>query len=140
MLLFITAAGGALFSQAPDVPTLILGRALIGMGVASAMAVAFKAFSQFFLGDRLPFLNGLGLAAGGVGLKMGTWPVEISLEFTDWRGVVLLVSALCALIGLVIFAVVPKGRISSSGESFKKQPSGLRPYLPVMNIGDLHRS
>lgn len=128
-LLCIAALGGLLFAVAPNVPTLIAGRALIGIGVTTGMAVAFKAFSHYFSSDRLPFLNGLGLAAGGIGMMTGTWPVEMALGLTDWRGVVLTVSALTALTGVAILVMVPKGEVKSNGDSFKKQIDGLMAVL-----------
>lgn len=129
VLLCITALGGVVFALSSNISTLIIGRAIIGIGVTSGMAVTFKAFSQYFSDDQLPFLNGLGLAAGGIGMMMGTWPVEMALGITDWRGIVLLISGMTALAGIVMLVSVPSKKLQPTGVTFKKQLLGLKSVL-----------
>ncbi|MFC1674033.1 MFS transporter, partial [Pseudomonadota bacterium] len=86
-LLVFAALGAALFAWAPDTNTLILARALIGFGVSACLMASFKAFIMWFPIERIPLINGLQLAAGGLGALVATQPVEMMLDFTDWRGV-----------------------------------------------------
>jgi len=54
------------------------GRALIGLGVSSGYMAAIKAFTLWFPHHQWPRINGLHLAAGGVGALSATWPVEFA--------------------------------------------------------------
>src|SRR5918999_5842101 len=66
-LFCVAAAGAAIFATAQDFIWLSLGRALIGLGVSGGLMGAIKAFTLWFPLGRLATLNGLYLAAGGIG-------------------------------------------------------------------------
>ena len=66
-LLLVAGVGCALFGLAEGLNGLVLGRALIGMGVSACLMASFKAFSQWFPLDRLPSLTGTIMVAGGIG-------------------------------------------------------------------------
>ena len=76
VLLLFAALGAFLFSIASSAPDLIAGRALIGLGTSACLMAAFKAYVMWFSGERIPFINGLQMAAGGLGAVTGTVPVE----------------------------------------------------------------
>lgn len=117
-VLLIVAAGGAVFfSRAEGLPMLILGRALIGLGVAACMVAAFKAFRQWFEPTRLPFLQGLVLASGGLGAMMSTVPVEFALTLTDWRGVFFALAGVTLVIWAAVVFVAPEHKSEGHPES-----------------------
>jgi MFS family permease len=89
LLLLIAALGAFCFSRAESIGQLILGRALIGFGVSACLMAAFKAYTQWFSAERWPLINGLQMAAGGLGALAATSPVQWMLRWTDWRGVFL---------------------------------------------------
>lgn len=120
-LLLFAAAGALVFSQASGLGGLLVGRALIGAGVAACLMAAFKAFSLWFSAERLALANGVQMVSGGIGALAATTPVEFALRFTDWRGVFLVVSLLTLLAALLIFLMVPEKPPQSSGESFGRQ-------------------
>jgi len=128
LLLLIAAAGGLVFAMADSSTGLIIGRALIGLGVSSCLMAAFKAYVIWVPRERLPLINGFQMAAGGMGALMGTVPVEAALSFTDWRGVFFALSALTILISAVIYFVVPRrdeGAPEGGHATFKEQISGI---------------
>ena len=117
-VLLIVAAGGALFfSQAEGLSMLVAGRALIGLGVAACMVAAFKAFRQWFAPSRLPFLQGLVLASGGLGAMTSTIPVEFALTLTDWRGVFIALTGVTLVIWGAIVFVAPDHETEGAPES-----------------------
>jgi len=125
MLLF-AAAGAAVFALAGSAPGLMAGRALIGLGTSACLMAAFKAYVMWFPGDRLPLINGLQMTAGGLGAITGTVPVEMALDFTDWRGVFVILTAMALTFSAAIFFVVPKrATTESSAESFREQLAGV---------------
>ncbi|MBY4799730.1 MFS transporter [Burkholderia cepacia] len=103
MLLF-AAAGAAVFGAAHSLGTMMVGRLLIGVGVSVCLGAAFKALAQHFPVGRLPLVNGLVMAVGGLGGVMVGSPLTWLLGWTSWRaicfGLAVLTVAVAASIGL----------------------------------------
>lgn len=109
--LLIFAAGGSLiFGMATSLFGLSAGRALIGLGVSAGYMAAIKAYTLWFPAPLWPRINGLHLAAGGLGALSATVPVEFALRVADWRGVFILLAGLSALAAAAIFWGVPEKR------------------------------
>ena len=119
-LLLLAAAGCALFGLGTTLATLIVARALIGLGVSACLMASFKAFSQWFPVDRMPSLTATIMVAGGLGALTASVPVEIALPMLGWRGVFLVVSALLILAAGFLMTV-PDKFVGGSGESFAQQ-------------------
>jgi len=125
-LLLVAAAGALLFSRAEGLTGLLLGRALIGAGVAACLMAAFKAFALWFPAERLARANGVQMISGGIGALAATTPVEFALHFTDWRGVFAGVAALTLLAAIMVFLVVPEKAGDGPTQTFGQQLDGLR--------------
>lgn len=106
-LLLFAAAGAATFAVADSAGTLVLGRALVGLGVSACMMGAVKANVQWYPPARLPMLNGLILSAGGLGAVAASAPVQAALAFTDWRGIYGGLAVLTLGMAVLLFLVVP---------------------------------
>jgi len=124
-LLLFAAAGAFVFARAESLSGLMLGRALIGLGVSACLMAAFKAFTLWFPPERLPFANGIQMVSGGVGALAATTPVELSLHFTDWRGVFLILAAVTVVAAAAVFLIVPEKVAHQSGETFAEQLTGI---------------
>ena len=125
-LLLFASAGAFIFSRAETLTGLMLGRALIGLGVSACLMAAFKAFTLWFPPERLPLANGIQMISGGIGALAATTPVELSLQYTDWRGVFLILSGVTIVAAVCVFLVVPEKRGTQSGETLREQLSGIR--------------
>ena len=125
-LLLFAAAGAFVFARADTLTGLMLGRALIGLGVSACLMAAFKAFTLWFPPERLPLANGIQMISGGIGALAATTPVEMSLQFTDWRGVFLILSGVTIAAALCVFFVVPEMEGTQSGETLREQLSGIK--------------
>lgn len=125
-LLLFAGAGALVFSHAETLSGLLLGRALIGLGVSACLMAAFKAFTLWFPPERLPLANGIQMISGGIGALAATIPVELSLQFTDWRGVFLILSGVTVLAAICVFFVVPEKEGTLSGESLTEQLNGIK--------------
>ncbi len=121
VLLLFAALGAFVFARAESLSMLVLGRALIGLGVSACLMAAFKAFVIWFPPERLPLANGVQMVSGGLGALAATTPVEAALGFTDWRGVFLWLGTFTLLAALCVFAVVPERDRSNSLETFPEQ-------------------
>lgn len=125
-LLLFAAAGAFVFARAETFTALMIGRALIGLGVSACLMAAFKAFTLWFPPERLPLANGIQMISGGVGALAATTPVELSLQLTDWRGVFLILAGLTVAAAVCVFLIVPEKAGTHSGETLREQLAGIR--------------
>jgi MFS family permease len=124
--LFVVAAGGAaLFALSESFLSLVLSRALIGLGVAAALAAGLKAIVLWFPKERLPLANGWMVMLGALGAVTATTPVEALLATTGWRELFLFLAAVTAACALIVYLVVPDAPVSEQGVS-KETALGLR--------------
>lgn len=126
VLLLFAAAGAFTFARAETLSGLMLGRALIGLGVSACLMAAFKAFTLWLPADRLPLANGVQMVSGGVGALAATTPVELALQVTDWRGVFTILAGMTIVAAVIIFFAVPEKPGVRSGETLRQQLAGIR--------------
>ena len=123
-LLCIAALGAVTFALAKDFAMLSIGRALIGLGVSGGLMGAIKAFTLWFPLSRLATLNGLYLAAGGIGGLSATAPAEALLGPFGWRFLFFLLGGMSVAASLLIFFVVPEKKLPGEGTSLRRQIAG----------------
>ena len=128
-LLVCAAAGAAAFGLSSSLAGLVLGRALIGLGVSACLMASIKAFVQWFPLSRLATLNGWLLAAGGLGAIVASAPVEAALTFTDWRGLFMAVAVTTAAVAAMVFFLVPDRPNAGRRETPAELVAGLRPVF-----------
>jgi predicted MFS family arabinose efflux permease len=109
-LLLFAAAGVWVFGAAHSVGTMMLGRMLIGVGVAACLGAAFKALAQHFAVTRLPFVNGLVMAVGGLGGVAVGSPLTWVLTFAGWRSVCGALAVLTIAVAAAIWTMAPDVR------------------------------
>lgn len=131
IFLVACALGATITGLAHDIFMLALGRMLIALGTTASAVTSFKVYSMWFPPERLPLVNGLSIAVGGLGLMSGTAPVEAALQFVDWRDIHLIVGAV--LIGCaILISIVPP---------FKQvEKSDLTLFQQIKGLGDIVRS
>jgi len=101
-LLVVAALGTFIFSQATTLGGLMAGRLLIGVGVAVCLGAAFQALARTFPLSRLPLINGLVMAIGGLGGVVVGAPLAWLLSVVSWR----MVSAGLAVATLAAAALI----------------------------------
>ncbi len=142
-LLIVATIGAVVFALSDTLVNLIIGRALIGFGMAACLMASFKAFVDWFPKERLALANGSIMAFGGLGALTATAPIEFALQSTDWRGVFLALAALTLLAAFIIYFIIPErppekkvpGDTTWQGQisgliTVIKTPTFLR-YLPI---------
>jgi predicted MFS family arabinose efflux permease len=128
-LLVIAAVGALFFALSDSFFGVMIGRALIGLGVSACLMAAFKSFVSWLPQEKLPLANGVQMMSGGFGALMATTPVQSALLITDWRGVFLGLAGISLFAAMIIFLVVPDQQQASRHETFTEQLSGLRHVL-----------
>jgi MFS family permease len=121
-LLVVAALGSALFAISEHFWLLLAGRALIGLGVASALTAGLKALVLWFPGERVPLLNGLMVMLGALGAVTATLPADMLLASIGWRELFGLFAALSVAAAVLVYLVVPEKEPATSGAI----PGGLR--------------
>ena len=107
-LLSIAAIGATIFACAPSLLWLILGRSLIGLGVAGALMGGLKAIVLWWPAERVAIANGWLITLGALGAVTATAPAEMLMASIGWRGLFLLLAALAATAALLILRFVPE--------------------------------
>ena len=125
LLLLLAAAGAALFALSEGLEELVIGRALIGLGVSACLMASLKTFVMWFPPQRLPAVNGWVMAFGGLGALMATAPVELALGLTSWRGVFGGLAVLTLLLAGVLLLVVPDHPPAGQGGTWREQLRGI---------------
>jgi MFS family permease len=124
-LFAIAAAGALVFAVGTSLEMLVLGRALIGLGVSAGLMSSFKAITQWFPRERWALVNSLILMVGGLGAIAGTAPVQAALAVTDWRGVFLGLSIATICISILVATTVPDRDAGVERDSLRDQLAGV---------------
>jgi MFS family permease len=124
-VLGIAVLGATLFAVAPNVPTLILARALIGIGTSGALMAGLKALALWVPQERRTLANGSFIMFGGLGAMTSTVPVNLLLPQFGWRGVFLMLAALTLASALLVLAIVPEKRAAAPTEDWRRSLRGL---------------
>lgn len=107
-LLLFAAAGAALFGFGTSLPELVAGRVLIGLGVAAGLMGALKVINLWFRAEHWPLMNGVLMAAGGLGSLVATAPAQAALGVMSWHALFFWLSAATLAVSAFIFTVVPE--------------------------------
>lgn len=126
VLLVVAALGAFLFAIGESLWGLVLGRALIGAGVAACLMGSFKAMSEWFPMERLPLMNGLIVAFGGLGAMVATAPTEAVVAEIGWRFGFMALAMGTAIVAVAIWFVVPERARAGSSEPLAARIGGLR--------------
>jgi len=122
--LLFAAAGIWVFGTAHGIGTMMLGRLLIGVGVSVCLGAAFKALAQHFEPARLPLVNGLVMAVGGLGGVVVGSPLTWVLAFASWRAVCGGLGVLTIMVALALWTLAPEKREERHGTSLGAQFKG----------------
>ena len=119
LLLICAAVGSTLCASGTGFVGLLAGRALIGLGMAGGLVAGLKTSAEWFSRDKLAWVNGLFIMCGGLGALAATWPVELVLRLSDWRGLAALLAVAAGAAALAIWKIVPDGNVCSAPKSEK---------------------
>jgi MFS family permease len=126
VLLVIAVGGATLFGNADSFAELLLGRAMIGLGVAASLMAGLKAIVTWFPKERIALVNGGMIMLGSMGAVTATAPTDWLLNWMGWRSLFeVLTIATLATAGL-IYLTVPESDESSKRTMGSRRPLTLR--------------
>ena len=146
-LLLLATIGGAIFALAPDWPTLLAGRALMGAGFGVMLIGSMVVISRWFPPDRFSTLASWVMSIGLLGNLAATTPLAYGASTIGWRIVFALVVGFTFLMTIAVWLVVrdaPPGHpfLSRKAETAAEMLLGLRevlrnpslPYIVALNF------
>jgi predicted MFS family arabinose efflux permease len=105
-LLVVAFVGACIYGAADSVGMLVVGRALIGVGVAVTLMASFQAFLLWYPPERIETVNSRAFAVGILGFITVSMPLEAALRVTSWRVAVFAFALLTlAAAAAIVFAV-----------------------------------
>jgi predicted MFS family arabinose efflux permease len=121
--LTVAAVVGALaHAAATSALSLIVARALLGVGCAGSFMGAVVLTSRWYPGERMTTVMSWVFALSNVGTLIGATPLAWASDMVGWRMAFVFMAAVTAVVGLIFFVVVrdrPDGRpFAGNGESF----------------------
>ncbi|MBW1723247.1 MAG: MFS transporter [Deltaproteobacteria bacterium] len=128
-------AGALIFSLADSMAWGLIGRLLLGVGMACNLMGTFKLLTTWFGPERFATLSGIVFSIGTAGNMSATTPLVLMVDRLGWRGGFQLIAAVNLLIVLVFFLLVrdrPEEEISSDAPvpEGKPSPRGIWGDLP----------
>lgn len=108
VLVLIGGVGAALFGLGGGMAELTAGRVLIGLGCSAGLMGALKMIALWFRREQWPLVNGLLMAAGGLGSLMATAPAQAALGVMSWHGLFFLLSGISCAVALLVFLTAPE--------------------------------
>lgn len=120
-MLLVAALGGVVFAFAAGLPSLLGGRALIGLGVAVCYMSSLTAIALWFPLERMATLAGCMLMVGAAGALSATKPVEMALRVIGWRELFLVLSGVAVCASLAIYLAVPEKPPRPPGGTLSRQ-------------------
>ena len=109
VLLPIAVAGAVMFAASDGMATLLVGRALIGFGVAACLVAGLKALVLWLPKERLAFANGCFVAMGALGAVCATFPADAMLDALGWRGLFVALAAATLVVAGAVWWLAPAG-------------------------------
>ena len=141
-MLLLAILGGTIFTLAPDWPTLLAGRALMGAGFGVMLIGSMVVISRWFPPDRFSTLSSMVLSIGLIGNLLATTPLAWAADVVGWRavfGAVAVFTTVAAIAVLLIVRDAPSGHpfLARKTESPREMVKGLAevfrgPSLPFI--------
>ncbi len=146
-MLVLATIGGTVFTLAPDWPTLLVGRAMMGAGFGVMLIGSMVVISRWFPPDRFSTLSSMVLSIGLLGNLLATTPLAWAADAVGWRGVfggVIVFTAIAAVAVLLVVRDAPPGHpfLARKRESPREMVQGLvqvlrtptLPYILILNF------
>src|SRR2546425_1149356 len=128
-LLLVATAGAFAFARAPSFGFLILGRALVGLGVSVCLMSSFQAFALWYPKERLATINSRAFAVGILGAVTVTVPRARALRVTDWRTIAAFFALAALAASAAVFCGAPERRRVAAPDSLAVALGGVHALL-----------
>jgi MFS family permease len=111
----IGAVGAFLFAFGNSFPAALLGRILIGVGMASILMGSLKVFTLQFPLEKFATLMGTLVSVGTVGSILAASPLAYLTSTIGWRMAFMIAGGVTAVLALLTFWILGEGRKNQGG-------------------------
>lgn len=102
----VAFAGAIILGLAPNVLVAIVGRVLVGLGVAMLFVPTMKVLTEWFSPQEFASMTGILLAMGGVGSLISATPLALLTDWLGWRSAFVVVGVLTLVLAGLVWTVV----------------------------------
>ncbi|SFM46892.1 MFS transporter [Thermodesulforhabdus norvegica] len=106
VLSLIAAVGSCIFATAADYGTALLGRVMLGVGMAGNLMGPMALIGRWFERDRFATLSGVLLAMGTLGNTLSTSPLAYAAKTVGWRLTFLVLGVLTFSLSVLFYRIV----------------------------------
>ncbi|MFC1835105.1 nitrate/nitrite transporter [Thermodesulfobacteriota bacterium] len=122
LLAFVAVGGVLVFATGQTPDRLILGRAVLGLGMSGNLMVLFALIAVWFPMDRFAFLTGAVIAVGVFGNLLASSPLALLSMHIGWRESFLICAGINAVV-VLSFVLVIKDHPAGCPEQHQKPGS-----------------
>jgi len=119
----VAFAGSVILGIAPNVYVAIVGRSLVGLGVAMLFVSTLKVLAEWFRVKEFAMMTGILMAMGGIGSYSAATPLAYISNWIGWRQSFVLVGIFTLVLGALVWAFV-RDRPTDMGWPSPSEPSG----------------
>ena len=119
----VAFAGSVILGVAPNVYVAIVGRTLVGLGVAMLFVPTLKVLAEWFRVKEFAMMTGILMAMGGIGSYSAATPLAYISNWIGWRQSFVLVGIFTLVLGALVWAFV-RDRPADKGWTSPTEPSG----------------
>jgi len=106
VLSLIGAAGAFIFAFSDTMAWAVVGRALLGLGMAANLMGSMKLFTRWFSAREFATISGILFALGALGNMLAATPLAFLVEAVGWRTAFALIGVLTVICTGVFFVFV----------------------------------
>jgi len=105
----VAAFGAILFGVSPTFFTAILGRTMVGLGVAVLFIPTLKILANWFEKEKFAIVTGFLMAMGGVGWLLAATPLAFLTLWFGWRATFIIMGFVSLVLALLTYLIVKDG-------------------------------
>jgi sugar phosphate permease len=102
----VAFAGSVLLGAAPTVFLAILGRTVVGLGVAMLFVPTMKILAEWFRMREFAFMTGMLMALGGLGSLIAATPLALMSSWIGWRLSFIVVGIFTLVLAILVWIFV----------------------------------
>jgi sugar phosphate permease len=109
----VAFAGSLLLGLAPTLLWAIMGRTVVGLGVAMLFVPTMKILAEWFRVGEFAFMTGILMAMGGIGSLSAASPLALLSSWIGWRMSFVVVGGFTLVLGILVWMFVrdrPQGK------------------------------
>ena len=135
VLTLLAAVGVLIFARSDSLAMSILGRAMLGVGMACNLMGSFKLLTLWFSPTRFATLTALVVSIGSLGSITSATPLVLMVESIGWRQVFVLFAVITFMASGIFFLIVrDKPHETPFGAGPKESSTDLRNMLSGLRL------